>query len=73
MIIGTLELAGEIRTEKWPWTSPVIVVDEAAQATEPMTLIPLQLAAPNAHFILIGDHKQLPMIVSLDCRALVCF
>jgi len=63
VVIGTLELAGEIQTQKRPWTSQVIVVDEAGQTTEPMTLIPLQLAATDAHLILIGDHRQLPPTV----------
>ena len=58
-------MAWEIRTAEAFWTSELIVVDEAAQTTEPMTLIPLQLAAADAHLILIGDHMQLaPTVLS---------
>ena len=65
VVIGTLELACDIRTKDAHWTSELIVVDEAAQATEPMTLIPLQLAAADAHLVLIGDHMQLaPTVLS---------
>ena len=54
-----------IRTAEAFWTSELIVVDEAAQTTKPMTLIPLQLAAADAHLILIGDHMQLaPTVLS---------
>ena len=40
VVIGTLEMACDLQTEEFPWTSPLILVDEAAQATEPMTIIP---------------------------------
>ena len=40
VVIGTLEMACDLQTEESPWTSPLILVDEAAQATEPMTIIP---------------------------------
>jgi hypothetical protein len=37
-VIGTLEMACDVRTDDFPWTSKLILVDEAAQATEPMTI-----------------------------------
>ena len=38
----------------------MVLVDEAAQATEPHTLVALnQLAADNCHAVFIGDHLQL--------------
>jgi hypothetical protein len=40
VVIGTLEMACDLQTEELPLTSKLILVDEAAQATEPMTLIP---------------------------------
>ena len=39
-----------------------ILMDEAAQATEPMTLIPI-VRAGVCRVILVGDHKQLPPTV----------
>ncbi len=39
----------------------VAIVDEATQISEPMTLSPLRLAH---RFVLVGDHRQLPPIVS---------
>jgi DNA replication ATP-dependent helicase Dna2 len=39
----------------------VAIVDEATQIPEPMTLAPLRLAR---RFVLVGDHRQLPPIVS---------
>ena len=67
VVIGTLEMACEICTEDLPWTSKLILVDEAAQATEPMTLIPLQLANAHTHVVLMGDHMQLAPTVL--CKA----
>ena len=57
-----------IRTAEAFWTSELIVVDEAAQTTKPMTLIPLQLAAADAHLIRIGDHMQLAPTVLPKAR-----
>lgn len=39
-------------------TFSCLIIDEAAQATEPNTLIPLQYGVSK--LVLIGDHKQLP-------------
>ena len=39
----------------------IAIIDEASQATIPSTLIPINKAEK---FILIGDHKQLPPVVS---------
>ena len=39
------------------------MIDECGQATELFTLVPLCLAEPGAHVVLIGDHNQLPPTV----------
>jgi len=68
-VIGTLEMACDLQTEDFPWTSQLILVDEAAQATEPMTIIPIQLADPDSHLVLIGDHMQLaPTVLSKEAE-----
>ena len=41
----------------------VVIVDEASQLTEPMTLAALNLAK---RFVLVGDHRQLPPIVQSE-------
>ena len=64
VVIGTLEMASDLQVEAVP--CQLILVDEAAQATEPMTLIPIKLAGTDTHVVLIGDHqKQLaPTVLS---------
>ena len=43
-----------------------LIIDEAAMATEPEAMIPIQLAD---HVTLIGDHKQLQVhtVILLNC------
>lgn len=41
---------------------PLVVVDEAAQATEPVTMVAIAAACPEA-LVLVGDPKQLPATV----------
>jgi superfamily I DNA and/or RNA helicase len=40
-----------------------VVIDEAAQALETATLVPLQLLASRGQLVLVGDPKQLPATV----------
>jgi len=40
---------------------PLVLIDEATQATEPSTLVPLVRGA--RHLVLVGDHHQLPPTV----------
>ena len=68
VVIGTLEMAADLCNEQCPWTTPLILVDEAGQATEPMTVIPFQLARRDTRVVLIGDHMQLAPTV-LDPNA----
>ena len=58
-------MACEARSDDLPWTTKLILVDEAGQATEPMTIIPFQFADAETHIVLIGDHMQLaPTVLS---------
>ena len=43
---------------------PIVFVDEAGQCDEPSSLVPLTKGA--RHVVLIGDHKQLPSVVSSE-------
>ena len=47
----------------------VVVVDEAAQATEPSTLVPARWIKPGGVFVLVGDPKQLAPTVLCRERA----
>lgn len=48
-------------TQDVPVPFDVAIVDEATQISEPMTLAPIRLAR---RFVLVGDHRQLPPIVT---------
>ncbi|THH30257.1 hypothetical protein EUX98_g3918 [Antrodiella citrinella] len=41
---------------------PIVFIDEASMSTEPATLIPLMKG--SQHVALIGDHKQLPPVIT---------
>lgn len=41
---------------------PMVFIDEAGQCDEPSSLVPLMKG--SRHLVLIGDHKQLPSVVS---------
>ena len=65
VVLGTLEMSSDLATQHRQWTTPLILVDEAAQATEPMTVMLFQLARGDTHVVLIGDHMQLaPTVLS---------
>ncbi|KAI5170309.1 regulator of nonsense transcripts 1 [Pancytospora epiphaga] len=47
------------------YTFPFVLIDEAVQSTEPLTLIPCVYGATN--LVLVGDHRQLgPTILNKD-------
>ena len=65
VMIGTLDQVRNTRSAEHLWTTKLIVVDEANQATEPETIMPFQLADDDTHIVLIGDRMQLgPRVVS---------
>jgi len=63
-VVGTTALA-LAHAPLWQRTFDVCVVDEAGQTTEPVCLGPLRL---SRRFVLVGDHYQLPPLVS-EARA----
>lgn len=68
VVLCTLSAAGgDLLGAFPPGAAPqydVLVVDEAAQALEPATLIPLQLVKPGSgRVVLVGDPAQLPATV----------
>ena len=65
VVIGTLEMSSDLATKDRQRSTPLILVDEAAQATEPMTVMVFQLARGDTHVVLVGDHMQLaPTVLS---------
>lgn len=41
---------------------PIVLIDEAGQCDEPTSLVPLMKG--SQHLVLVGDHKQLPSVVT---------
>ncbi|KAK8864605.1 hypothetical protein IAR55_001855 [Kwoniella newhampshirensis] len=51
-----------------PIDFPIVFLDEASMATEPLSLVPLMKG--SSHTAIIGDHKQLPpVIISPEAHA----
>ena len=55
-IFGTLEMASTLwRSDAQPLLAKLVVIDEAGQATEPMSVIAMNLLAETGHLALVGD------------------
>ena len=62
IVCGTLAVSGQNRLlDLLDGEIDYLIVDEACQAIEPLTLIPMQMNAPRV--ILVGDHRQLAATV----------
>ncbi|KAK4698643.1 sorting nexin-41/42, partial [Phenoliferia sp. Uapishka_3] len=69
IVCSTLSSSGQLWSTKHQLTFPTVIIDEACQASEISTLIPLTLGCTRA--ILIGDPLQLPpTIISQKATAL---
>ena len=66
VIIGTNTSIGELRSwnEKLLLSTPIVMLDEAGQATEPSSLIPLTLGAEWV--LMVADLKQLRPTINTD-------
>ena len=63
-VFGTLEMAAMLsHPDVLPLEVGLVVIDEAAQATEPLCIIPINYLAEQGHLALVGDHMQLPPTV----------
>lgn len=49
-----------------------IFIDEAAQAMEAETLIPLCLSSPSTRVVLAGDHLQVSVVRSFQLSSYLC-
>lgn len=63
VVAATCVAAGDPRLQGSHFS--LLVVDEAAQATEPVTMVPLVAACPEA-VVLVGDPQQLPATVKSE-------
>lgn len=60
IIITTLSNAGQLMKMRFPDNHfDTIIIDEAGQASEPESYLPLTLLSKTGHVILAGDHLQL--------------
>eukprot|EP00118_Oscarella_pearsei_P023886 m.292099 g.292099 ORF g.292099 m.292099 type:complete len:3100 (+) comp40730_c1_seq7:4098-13397(+) len=65
VVVTTLATAGVLKADDAGRDSfSLIVIDEAAQATEPESIIPLSLANEKTTLVLAGDHRQINPPVS---------
>ena len=70
VVFCTLSVSGRANLGAGRLSAPVLIVDEAGQATEPEVLIAVKAVGPVV-CLLAGDHKQLPAtIISQKAAAL---
>ncbi len=64
LIACTLNSSGNNMLKNLGYNFDLVIVDEAGQANELSSIIPLQYKANK--LIMIGDHKQLPATVNSE-------
>ncbi|EGT45138.1 CBN-SMG-2 protein [Caenorhabditis brenneri] len=65
-IFTTLGTSSIQKLPEYDWNADVMLVDEAAQCTEPATWVPVLSLPTCKKLVLVGDHKQLPAVVLSD-------
>lgn len=71
IICCTLNSSGSEKMDRYYHNIECIIVDEAAQCTEPSNIIPLRFKANK--LILIGDPKQLPATTFNDQNSITLY
>lgn len=59
VIVTTCGVSGALRFSTMPLYFDVVIIDEASQATEGESLVPLAMCKPNGVMVLAGDIRQL--------------
>ncbi|CAI2302488.1 unnamed protein product [Caenorhabditis sp. 36 PRJEB53466] len=62
-IFTTLGTSSIQKLPEYDWNADVMLVDEAAQCTEPATWVPVLTTPQCKKLVLVGDQKQLPAVV----------
>lgn len=71
IVIATLSTSRHLLQRNMSGQFSHIFIDEAGQALEAETIMPLAMARKDTCVVLAGDHRQMsPMIYSEDCREL---
>ncbi|CAI5437993.1 unnamed protein product [Caenorhabditis angaria] len=65
-IFSTLHSSILKRLKWYGFDGSTIIIDEAAQCSEPVTWIPILSMRKCKKVVLVGDHKQLPAVVMAD-------